>query len=109
MVEAQDLEDVADGLVEVGQAEVAAVAPDLLDGSHECAQARAGDVGQARAADHDLEVALRQRLLDLPLELADGVGVDEAPGVEERHPLDVARLHGQLAHRRGQGCGMGRL
>src|SRR5947207_12966722 len=35
VVEAQDVEDVLDGLVEGGEPEVAAVAPDLLDRAHD--------------------------------------------------------------------------
>src|SRR5689334_17857615 len=59
VVEAQDLEDVVDGLVEPGQPQVPPAAADLLDGPHHGAQAGAGDVGQLLAVDHDLVAAPR--------------------------------------------------
>src|ERR1044071_8027119 len=98
MVEAQDLEDVEDGLVQVRQAQVAAVRPDLLDRPHDGPESGARDVRQPRAVDHDLEVLLLQALLELALEETDRVGVDEALGIEKGHSLDVARFNRQLAH-----------
>src|SRR5882762_1905656 len=98
VVEAQDLEDVPDGLVQVGQPQVPAVAADLLDRPHDGPQARAGDVGQAPTVHYDLEPALGQRFLDLTLEHADGVGIYEALRVEESHPFHVAGLDGELGH-----------
>src|SRR5713101_2627751 len=56
VVEAEDVEDVLDGLVGAGQAQVPAVAADLLDGPHHGAQARAGDVGEAGAVDDYVEL-----------------------------------------------------
>src|SRR5262245_50677273 len=42
VMEAEDLEDVVDGVAEVGEPEVAAVAADLLDGAHHGPQPGAG-------------------------------------------------------------------
>src|SRR5438093_6882587 len=98
VVEAQHLEDVPDGLVQVGQPQVPAIAADLLDRPHDGPQAGAGDVGQAPTVHYDLEPPLGQRFLDLTLEDPDGVGVDEALRVEECHPFHVASLDGQLGH-----------
>src|SRR5262249_51805610 len=98
MVEAQDLEDVEDGLVQVREAQVAAVRPDLLDRPHDGPESGARDIGEPRAVDHDLEALLLQALLELALEKADGMGVDEALGIEKGHALDVPRFNRQLAH-----------
>src|SRR5262245_10564192 len=76
VMEAEDLEDVEDGLVQVGQAQVAAVLADLLDHAHERAQARARDVAERGAVHDQLEPLLLQRPLDLRLEQPDGVRVD---------------------------------
>src|SRR5262249_9801789 len=101
VVEAQDLEDVEDGLVQLGETDVAAVAPDLLDRPHDRAEARARDVGQPGAVDHDLETVLLERLLDLPLEHPDRVGVDEALRVEQGDVLELARLDLEFSHESG--------
>src|SRR5262249_24326512 len=101
VVEAQDLEDVEDGLVELGETDVAAVAPDLLDRPHDRAETRARDVGQPGAVDHDLEAVLLEGLLDLPLEHPDRVGVDEARRIEQGDVLELARLDLEFGHQSG--------
>src|SRR6185436_9226192 len=101
VVETEDLEDVPHGVVEAGQPKVSSASPDLLDRAHERAQARAGDVGEAGAVDHDLEPALLDRAADRALELAYRVGVDEALRIEEGHLLHVALVYRQLAHAAG--------
>src|SRR5207237_9926221 len=102
VVEAENVEDVLDGLVEAGQPQVAAVAADLLDGTHHGPEARARDVAETRAVDHDLELLQRDSLLQCPLEEAHRVGVDELLGIEEDDVSDVAALDRQLAHPMGR-------
>src|SRR5882672_807484 len=98
VVEAEDVEDVLDGLVQAGQPEVAPVAPDLLDGAHHGPETRARDVAETRAVDYDLELLQRDSLLQCPLEEAHRVGVDEPLGIEEDDVSDVPALDRQLAH-----------
>ena len=67
-------------LVQLREADVAPVLADLLDRSHDRAQPRARDVGEAGAVDHELEALPGDGALDLGLEEAHGVSVDEALG-----------------------------
>lgn len=77
VVEADDLENVVDGLVEVRETDVAAARADFFHQPHDDPQAGARDVREPRAVDDDFHLARLERAAELLLELPNRVRIDE--------------------------------